>query len=73
MAKWVTFYEDMDRGVQDYVEHPNKEAATKYFEKNHEKYFQLNIPIKVKLPMFYGFPPFRYYCGMSLKKFKMRG
>lgn len=72
MSKWVTFYEDAFRGIFDYVEHPDKETATKHFKKSYMRYFEMagKIPI-IKLPMRYGYP-FRAFYGMSLQAFKKR-
>ena len=72
MSKWVTFYEDIFRGIFDYTEHQNKEAATKHFEKNYGRYFEINAKIPVvKLPMRYGYINRAFY-GMSLQAFKKR-
>ena len=51
--RWVTFYHDVMHGkvVVDYKEHKDKAAATKYFQQNYAKYFQLAQKIKCELPM----------------------
>ena len=70
MAKWVTFYHDvMSKCIRDYVEHPDRESATKHFENHYRDYFHLRTKTKVKLPMAYGFP-FRKYIGMTLRSFE---
>ena len=69
MAKWVTFYEDVFCGVRDYVEHPDKETATRYFKAHYRQYFQLSTRIDVKLPMSYGYLH-RKYRGMTLRQFQ---
>ena len=69
MAKWVTFYDDVFRGVQDYVEHPDREAATKYFKAHYRQYFELSTKNDVKLPMSYGYPHRRFY-GITLRQFQ---
>lgn len=71
MGKWVTFYESIFSGIQDYVEHPDKETAEKYFKAHYRYYFQIAPATQVKLPMAYGFYHRKYY-GMSLRMFKKR-
>ncbi|MBO6292687.1 MAG: hypothetical protein J6N51_10610 [Selenomonas sp.] len=71
--RWVTFYHDVMHGkvVVDYKEHKDKAAATKYFQQNYAKYFQLAQKIKCELPMCYGFA-FRAYYGCSIRTFKSK-
>ena len=68
-GKWVTFLASMFNGIQDYVEHPDKETATRYFEAHYRDYFQIAPAIQVKLPLAYGFP-YRKFCGLSLRRFQ---
>lgn len=64
MAKWVTFYWSMLGGVEDVVEHSDKETARNYFLKHCFRYFQ-KTPFfdkkSVKLPYSYGFAHRKYY------------
>ena len=72
--RWVTYYEHILMGgkVSDVVVHKDKESATEYFKHHCKSYFQFNPKhIKVKLPMWYGFP-FRAFHGVSLLIFKRR-
>lgn len=55
MAKWVTYYWSILGGVQDLEVHPDRESATKDFQRRHRNYFELNTPFKAKLPCRYGF------------------
>lgn len=71
MGKWVTFYESIFNGIQDYVVHPDKETAEKYFKAHCRNYFQIAPVTQVKLPMAYGFPHRKYY-GLSLRQFQKR-
>lgn len=67
-SKWVTFYWDMISGVQDFEMHDSKEAAARYFTNNRKNYFEINTPMKVKLPCSYGFPHRKFY-AMSKRMF----
>jgi len=68
VSKWVTFHYSFLHGVQDLVEHENREKATRYFQRNYRNYFELAGPFKAKLPCTYGYPH-RKFCGMSKAMF----
>ena len=69
--RWVTFHYDILRhNVSALKVHDNKEDALKYFNSNHENFFEINTRFKAdKLPATYGYP-LRKYCGISATAFK---
>lgn len=69
--KWVTYYTSFLGGLSDVTVHKDRETATRFFNRNYGRYFQLAGREKFKLPMMYGFIH-RRFCGESMAKFKKR-
>lgn len=72
MANWVTFYWSMMGGIEDVVEHRNKENAKEYFQKHCLDYFQKPPGFnkkQISLPYSFGFPHRKFY-GMTKYKFQ---